>query len=253
MIQFVISPAKSLDFENQSPTTSQSEPSFIEDAQTVMQTLSGQSVDDLEKLMKISTKLAQLNVDRHMGWSSNNDSGTAKQAVFAFNGDVYTGLDAASIDEKHHDYMQNHLRILSGLYGVLKPLDLIMPYRLEMGSKLAVEAHKNLYQFWGSKLAEFIETDLGKEGVLLNLASNEYAKALQLNNFKNRVITIHFKEFKNDTYKVIGFFAKKARGLMARYLIDHEVTDAEKVKDFNAEGYVFHEALSDSSNWIFTR
>jgi cytoplasmic iron level regulating protein YaaA (DUF328/UPF0246 family) len=189
---------------------------------------------------------------RFQTWKPPFNLNNAKQAVLAFKGDVYTGLDAETMSEDGFDFAQKHLRILSGLYGVLKPLDLIQPYRLEMGTKFANAKGDNLYQFWGSQLREEIENIADGE-VLINLASNEYFKALEEKKLNTRIITPIFKDWKNGQYKIISFYAKKARGLMSRYIIDHKINDPELLKNFDSEGYRYSEEMSEGDNWVFIR
>jgi cytoplasmic iron level regulating protein YaaA (DUF328/UPF0246 family) len=202
--------------------------------------------------MKLSDKLAALNMARFQTWQKPFNLENAKQALLAFKGDVYTGLDADTLDVAGLDFAQQHLRILSGLYGVLRPLDLMQAYRLEMGTKFANAKGKDLYQFWGSQLRESIESEL-KDGVLINLASNEYFKAVEAKKLKARIITPVFKDWKNGQYKIISFYAKKARGLMSRYIIDHSINDPENIKGFDSEGYRFSPEMSQADEWVFLR
>jgi hypothetical protein len=248
----VISPAKTLDFDTPPVTQQHSQPRFLDDSAKLIKQLRTLSSADIASLMKLSDKLAGLNVARYESWQTPFDLDNAKQAVLAFKGDVYTGLEAETLTKAGFDYAQQHLRILSGLYGVLKPLDLIQPYRLEMGTKLDNPAGKDLYAFWGSKLRESLEQELEDE-VLINLASNEYFKAIEAKKLKARIITPAFKDWKNGQYKMISFYAKKARGLMSRYIIDNKLKDAEKIKHFDYDGYRFNEAMSEGDNWVFTR
>jgi len=202
--------------------------------------------------MKLSDKLAALNMARFQTWLKPFNLDNAKQALLAFKGDVYTGLDADTLDEVGLEFAQQHLRILSGLYGVLRPLDLMQAYRLEMGTKFANKKGKDLYQFWGSQLRDSLEAEL-KEGVLINLASNEYFKAVEAKKLKARIITPIFKDLKNGQYKIISFYAKKARGLMSRYIIDHRLIKPESIKDFDSEGYRFSPEMSQADEWVFLR
>jgi hypothetical protein len=212
------------------------------------------SIADIASLMKLSDKLAGLNAARYESWQTPFNVENAKQAVLAFKGDVYTGLDADSLDDAGFEFAQKHLRILSGLYGVLKPLDLIQPYRLEMGTKLDNSGGKDLYAFWGSKLRDSLQQDEAlHDGVLINLASNEYFKAVEAKKLKARTITPVFKDWKNGQYKMISFYAKKARGLMSRYIIDNKLTEPDAIKLFDYEGYRFSEDMSKSDEWVFIR
>lgn len=250
----VISPAKTLDFDSTPVTDVYSQPRFLDASTQLIERLKQLSATDIASLMKLSDKLAGLNVARYESWQTPFDFSNAKQAVLAFKGDVYTGLDAETLDKAGFDYAQMHLRILSGLYGVLKPLDLIQPYRLEMGTKLDNQAGKDLYQFWGSTLRESLEQEAALEDdILINLASNEYFKSVEAKKLKARIITPVFKDWKNGQYKMISFYAKKARGLMSRYIIDHQLQDAEAIKNFDSDGYRFSAEMSKENDWVFIR
>lgn len=251
----VISPAKTLDFENESITKTHTQPDFLEDSEKLIRKLRTLSRKKLGSLMNISPALAQLNQERYIEWHPEFSFDNAKQALLAFKGDVYLGLDAESFEEEDLAFAQNHLRILSGLYGLLRPLDLMQPYRLEMGTKLPVRRKKNLYQFWGERLTKAVNEVLvmQENPFLVNLASNEYFDALQPELVKARIITPVFKDWKKDQYKVISFFAKKARGRMSSWLIRHRITDPEAIKDFDLDGYGFNPELSEGDSWVFTR
>ncbi len=248
----VISPAKTLDFESQPCTQNHTQPKFIKQSEQLIDELRELSAPAIASLMKLSDKLAGLNMARFQTWHAPFDLENAKQAILAFKGDVYTGLDAESLDEQSFDFAQKHLRILSGLYGVLKPLDLIQPYRLEMGTKFANSKGSNLYQFWGSQLREEIES-LADDEIVVNLASNEYFKALEAKKLNARIITPVFKDWKNGEYKIISFYAKKARGLMSRYIIDHKINDPEQLKSFDSDGYRYNAEMTEGDNWVFIR
>lgn len=250
----VISPAKNLDFETPAVTQTATQPRYLEQATTLIEQLQQFSVQDVASLMKLSDKLAGLNFGRFQSWATPFNADNAKQAVLAFNGDVYTGLDAATLDDAGFDYAQKHLRILSGLYGVLKPLDYMQPYRLEMGTKLGNREGKDLYAFWGEQLKDSLEAEPElADKVLINLASNEYFKAVKAKQLDARIINPIFKDAKNSQYKIISFYAKKARGLMSRYIIDHKLTEPEQIKAFNVDGYYFSEAQSTGDDWVFLR
>jgi uncharacterized protein len=250
----VISPAKNLDFETPAVTQSASQPRYLDQSKVLIDQLQQLSVQDVASLMKLSDKLAGLNLARFQSWSTPFNVDNAKQAILAFNGDVYTGLDAATLDEAGFAFAQKHLRILSGLYGVLKPLDYIKPYRLEMGTKLTNAKGKDLYDFWGDQLKTSLEAEPAlADKVLINLASNEYFKAVKAKQLNARIITPIFKDAKNGQYKIISFYAKKARGLMSRYIIDNKITEAEAIKDFNIDGYSFNAAESTENEWVFLR
>ena len=251
----VVSPAKTLDYESALPTQEFSRPAHLKQSQLLINRLRDFSALDLSELMHISTKIAELNVERNHRWKTPFSLKNARQAMFAFKGDVYTGLDAYGMNEQNIQFAQQHLRILSGLYGLLRPLDLMRPYRLEMGSRLETSAAKNLYQFWYMQISDAINKQLKaiQADTLINLASNEYFKAIKPAKIKAQIITPAFKDFKNGEYKMIGFYAKKARGLMTRYIIDHELTQVEAIKGFDSEGYQFNLAMSEGNNWVFTR
>jgi len=249
----VISPAKTLDFESQPITNCHTQPKFLAQSQALIDELRELSAPSIATLMKLSDKLAGLNMARFQTWTTPFSLGNSKQAVLAFKGDVYTGLDADTMDDEGLAFAQQHLRILSGLYGVLKPLDLIQPYRLEMGTRLQMGQSNNLYQFWGHSLTDALNAEMQETDVLVNLASTEYFKVLKSNSLKATVVTPHFKDYKNGKLKVISFFAKKARGLMVRYIIDQDLQHVEGLKGFDAAGYEFSEALSSETDLVFVR
>jgi len=249
----VISPAKTLDFETPARTNIASTPGFLEDSQLLVERMRELAPADIAKLMKISDKLAVLNSTRYETWSLPFTAENAKQALLAFKGDVYTGLDAETLAPQQDEYTQQHLRILSGLYGIVKPLDLIQPYRLEMGTKLSNTRGKDLYQFWGDKITDSLNDELAQNDVLINLASNEYFKSVQPKKLNARIITPVFKDTKNGIQKIISFYAKKARGLMVRYMIDNQIDHAEALKDFDVAGYQFEAKQSSENEWVFTR
>jgi cytoplasmic iron level regulating protein YaaA (DUF328/UPF0246 family) len=215
----------------------------------------GLNPDDIRALMGVSEQIAHLNHERFMNWQSESTSDNAKQAVLAFKGDVYTGLQAETLSEDDLDFAQTRLRILSGLYGLLRPLDLMQPYRLEMGLKFTNQRGRNLYEFWGEQLTDTLNADLvsAKTEVLINLASNEYFKAVKPKLLNADIITPQFKDLKNGQYKMISFFAKKARGLMARYIIDNRITESEALKSFSEAGYYYSDEQSQGDQWVFLR
>ncbi|MET1254056.1 peroxide stress protein YaaA [Aliikangiella maris] len=251
----VISPAKSLDFESPLATKQKSQPLFLAQSETLIKQLIKLAPQDIATLMKLSDKLAALNYERFQGFSPPFTSENARQAILAFRGDVYQGLDADTLTSEDFKYAQKHLRILSGLYGVLRPLDLIQPYRLEMGTKFSNSAGKDLYAFWDSQLNQYLEKELQKQAspILINLASNEYFKATQPKKLKVDVVTPIFKDLKNSQYKIISFFAKKARGLMTRYIIQNKIDKVEGLKDFNESGYYFDKQSSTENELVFLR
>jgi len=251
----VISPAKTLDFETPVPTSKSTLPDFLPRSSELIEDVRRLAPDDLRELMGISEPLAELNHQRFMNWSEPFTQGNARQSILAFKGDVYTGLDAGTMKASDFNFAQKRLRILSGLYGVLRPLDLMQPYRLEMGLKFANRGGKNLYEFWGSEISDSIGAALKKSRskVLVNLASNEYFKAVKSKQLEAEVITPIFKDLKNGKYRVISFFAKKARGQMARYIIDQRLEDVAGIKKFKMDGYKYNKAESTAYDWVFTR
>jgi cytoplasmic iron level regulating protein YaaA (DUF328/UPF0246 family) len=246
----VISPSKTQDFE---PTQIDvfTQTRQIEQSQVLVDLLKGKTQDDIASLMSISDKLSKLNFDRFQTFSTPFTLSNAKQALLAFKGDVYNGIDAQSLSLDDFEFAQGHLRMLSGLYGVIRPLDLIQPYRLEMGTKLKNSQGKNLYEFWGDQISQVLNED--ESEVIINLASNEYFKGIDKKSINAKIVNIAFKELKNDTYKIIGIYAKRARGLMVNYMIKNRLTDPELLKDFNVEGYQFRQTMSDDLTWVFTR
>lgn len=251
----VVSPAKNLDFESPLATQQFSQPELLSDAQLLVDRCKKLTPADLSSLMGISDKLAGLNTARFSQWSQPFTTENARPAILAFNGDVYTGLDAASFSEEDFAFAQQHFRILSGLYGLLKPLDLMQAYRLEMGTKLDNVRGKNLYEFWGEIITNKLNDALSEQGdnVLINLASTEYFKSVKKAKLKGEIITPGFKDWKNGQYKMISFFAKKARGLMARYIIQNQLTDVEQLKGFDLGGYQYNAEFSKGNDWVFTR
>ena len=249
----VLSPAKTLDYETAPITQSATLPRFMDQSALLVEDARGLDPDGIRALMGVSEQIAHLNHERFMNWQSESNSDNAKQAVLAFKGDVYTGLQAETLSEDDLDFAQTRLRILSGLYGLLRPLDLMQPYRLEMGLKFANQRGKNLYEFWGEQLTDTLNADLvsAKTDVLINLASNEYFKAVKPKLLNADIITPQFKDLKNGQYKMISFFAKKARGVMARYIIDNRITEPEALKSFSEAGYYYSDAQSQGDQWIF--
>lgn len=247
----LISPAKTLDYTTPAPVATSSQPDFLPQSQALIETLRQLAPHDIAELMGLSDKLAQLNFERFQSWQPQFAPPAAKQAVFAFMGDVYEGLDAASLDAGGIAYLSDHLRILSGLYGLLRPLDLMRPYRLEMGTKLANPAGKNLYAFWGDTLVKAINAQ--HAGEIVNLASHEYFKAVPQNKLAGTLITPVFEDGSGGQYKIVSFYAKRARGLMVRWAALNQVQKAEELKGFDLEGYAFDAAASDAQNWRFRR
>ncbi|HKS11792.1 MAG TPA: peroxide stress protein YaaA [Pseudomonas sp.] len=251
----VISPAKTLDYDTPPVTQRHTLPQYLDDSQVLVEQLRELSPPQISELMHLSDKLAGLNAARFGSWSPDFTPANAKQALLAFKGDVYTGLDAESLSEDDFSYAQDHLRMLSGLYGLLRPLDLMQPYRLEMGTKLANARGKDLYAFWGTRISEWLNQALADQGddLLLNLASNEYFSAVKRGALKARVIDTEFRDFKNGQYKIISFYAKKARGLMSRFVIQERVGDPEMLKQFDAQGYYYSAEQSLVDKLVFLR
>lgn len=245
-MKIVVSPAKSLDYKTEVPTTKSTQPIFLEEAEAINNKLERKSKKAIGELMHISDALAELNYNRYKEFSIPFTKQNARPAVFAFSGDVYVGLNAYTLSEEKLESLQNTLRILSGMYGLLKPLDLMQPYRLEMGTSLPINRKKNLYEFWGNTLTEALNEELADDELFLNLASNEYFKALKPKKLKVPVISPVFKDFKNGKLKIISFFAKKARGSMVRYIIDKDITTLEGVKGFDYDGYAFSAAHTEN-------
>jgi cytoplasmic iron level regulating protein YaaA (DUF328/UPF0246 family) len=252
-MKIVVSPAKSLNFESPLPIQDFTESLFLKEAETIQKTLKKNKPKDLMELMDISEKLADLNWERNQNWSLPFTPNNARPAVFAFDGDVYTGLDVYTIPADKISVLQDKLLILSGLYGILKPLDLMQPYRLEMGTSMSIGTNKNLYEFWKKKLTKALNDELQNNELFLNLASNEYFSAVDVKSLKVPVITPEFKDYKDGKLKMISFFAKKARGLMVRYIIDTNAETIDDLKQFNYEGYAFDANLSKGNTLVFTR
>jgi uncharacterized protein len=252
---FLISPAKALDFETPPHIKTHTQPLFTKQSSVLIEILRDKSPLQIAELMKLSDQLSGLNVARYQVWRPRFTEKNSKQAVLAFDGDVYGGLDAKSLGETELDWLQQHLCILSGLYGVLRPLDWMQPYRLEMGTRLATPQGKNLYQFWGRQIADYLNQRAAADlsPVVVNLASEEYFKAVDRKALKPRVVTCVFEEHKADGYKIISFMAKRARGLMVRYAVQHRATTPEQLKAFDLEGYRFVKAASEPERLVFRR
>ena len=252
---FLISPAKSLDYESPLATTTHTRPLFTPQSAALIEVLKTKTPQQISTLMHLSDALSGLNVARYQAWSPKFTARNSRQAALAFNGDVYVGLDANTLSDAQLGWAQNHVCILSGLYGVLRPLDWMQPYRLEMGTALATDRGKNLYQFWGSTIAGYLNerTAIDVSPVIINLASEEYFKAVDREALKARVVSCVFEEFKNGKYKIISFNAKRARGLMVRYAIEKKAGSVKKLQGFNAEGYAFDAAASKPDRLVFRR
>ena len=252
-MKIVISPAKTLDYESKLPVADFTQPNFLAQSRKIHKELTHQKPADLMELMHISDKLADLNWQRNKDWKTPFTKDNSRPAIFAFNGDVYSGLDAYTIPVDKFEKLQDSLRILSGLYGILKPLDLMQPYRLEMGTKLAVGDSVNLYEFWRQTLTASLNKELKKDELFINLASKEYFSAIDEKNLKVPVITPDFKDYKDGKLKIISFYAKKARGMMVRYIIDSGAETIDDLKGFDYEGYGFDANLSKGNHLVFTR
>lgn len=248
----LLSPAKTLDFNAPSISSKISEPRLVAETSKLIDVLSKLSAKDLEELMEISLNLAELNYERFSTLKKHPSEAQAKQALALFKGEAYRGLNVVDFDEKDVDFAQNHLRILSGFYGVLRPLDLIQAHRLEMGTKLHFDNYKNLYQFWGDKISEIIKHDLQKSKTIINLASDEYFKAINKKVVNVNIITPKFMNKKNGKFKTIAVYAKNARGAMTSYIIKNRITNPEEIKSAKINNYSYNKELSDSNNWIFT-
>ncbi len=251
----VISPAKTLDYTTPATTDRYTQPDYLDASQRLINRVRQYSAADIARIMKVSDKIAELNVERFARWQQPFTLDNAKQAVLAFKGDVYSGLDAGRFGDADFTFAQAHLRILSGLYGLLRPLDLMQPYRLEMGRRIDNERGKNLYQFWGETITEGLNRALEavESRYLINLASTEYFKAVKPALLRGEIITPEFKDYKNGQYKVMGVYAKRARGMLSRYVIQNQITDPEEMKSFAEEGYGYDESMSSASHWVFAR
>jgi cytoplasmic iron level regulating protein YaaA (DUF328/UPF0246 family) len=252
-MKIIISPAKSLDFETKAPTSLFTQPRFLEQSEKLNKKLKTFSKKNISELMKISDALSALNYDRNQMWKLPFSPENAKQAIYSFTGEVFRGIDIHTLEAEKIPVLQDRLRILSGLYGILKPLDLIQPYRLEMGTKLPVGKTKNLYKFWDDTVAKSLNDELKDGELLVNLASTEYFKVLPKKVLKVPMITPVFKDFKNGEYKTVMTFAKKARGLMVRYIIDNNIKTIDGLRNFNKESYRFSEEMSTENELLFTR
>ncbi|MDG1442278.1 MAG: peroxide stress protein YaaA [Pseudomonadales bacterium] len=251
----VISPAKTLDFDSKPLTTKSSSADFLNQSEVLVSTMRSQSAKQLSKLMGISPKLAELNVERFTNWQLPDENNNAKQAILAFKGDVYLGLAVEEYNQRDFTFAQKNLRILSGLYGLLRPLDLILPYRLEMGTKIKNPGGKDLYEFWGDKITQAIQCELSshRNKTLINLASIEYFKSINSSLLPGNIINPIFKDYSNGNYKILSFFAKKARGSMSSFIVKNRITKPSDLKSFDIDGYSFNDSLSTDQDWVFTR
>ena len=252
---FVLSPAKNLNEKDSAPIQEFTQPDLLKESEILMHELRRLAPQQIAQLMHVSDKIALLNAERNAAWHTPFTPENAKQAVYMFNGDVYEGIAAESLNAKQIQYLQQHVRLLSGLYGLLRPLDLMQPYRLEMGTAFANSRGKNLYEFWGDRITGLLNETLAANGseVLINLASQEYFKSINTKKLKAKLITPVFKDEKNGQYKIISFYAKRARGLMVRYAAEHGITDPQDLQNFDYEGYEFNAAASNDKEWVFLR
>ena len=251
----ILSPAKRLNYTDPVLTNVYSIPAYIKESEIIMKKLKNLNVSGIKKLMNINDSLAEINFERFQNWSPEFDLNVARQAITTFKGDVYLGINAKSYSEEDFHNAQKHIRILSGLHGILKPLDLIRPYRLEMGTNLKIGRSKDLYDFWSNRVLETIESEpaFKEDKILVNLASQEYFNVIPTNSLKGRVITPTFKEYKNGSYKPVHIFLKKARGYMTSFIIKNKINDPDSLKLFDWEGYEFNDQLSKDDHWVFTR
>ncbi len=251
----VLSPSKSLDYETPPPTGEYTQPHFVEDAEELIETMRQFSHQQLRDLMDISENLAELNYDRYRSFSTPFTADNARQAILAFSGDVYRDFRVQEYDDGDFSFLQDHVRILSGLYGLLRPLDLMQPYRLEMGTKLQTDRGDNLYEFWGSSITEALNAALDAQGddVVLNLASNEYFRAIKKRELNGRILDVKFRDLRGDTYRTISFYLKRLRGTMSDFMVRNRITDSEELKNFNERGYYFSDERSTDDEFVFLR
>jgi len=252
-MKILLSPAKSLDFKSNLPTEIYSKPCFLKEANFLNSILKSKKPAEISDLMHISSSLGELNYERFQEWSSTPNHENARPAIYAFSGDVYKGIDSYSIENNKIDFMQDSIRILSGHYGLLRPLDLIQPHRLEMGTKMSFRDYKNLYDYWKKHVSLELNQELSKDEVVLNLASNEYFKAIDTKVIDSPIYSANFKQYRDGDFKTIAIYSKKARGLMTRFIIDNQIDSIDDIKSFNKDGYIFHEDMSTDKDFVFTR
>ena len=252
-MKILLSPAKSLNFKSVLPTEIHSEPCFLKEANFLNSILKSKNPSEISELMHISSTLGELNYERFQEWSPEPSKVDARQAIYAFNGDVYKGIDSYTIKKDKIDFMQNNVRILSGHYGLLRPLDLIQPHRLEMGTKISFKSYKNLYEYWKKQVSLELNQQLSEDEPVLNLASNEYFKVIDSKVIDSSIYSANFKQFRDGDFKTIAIYSKKARGLMTRFIVDNHIESIEDIKSFNYDGYVFNEELSNKKDFVFTR
>ena len=252
-MKVLLSPAKSLNLTSTLPVDHNTQSCFREEAKFINSILKQKTPSELAELMNISSTIAELNYERNQSWTLPFTKKNSRPAVYAFSGDVYKGLDPYSIDAKNIDFLQSSVRIISCLYGLLKPLDLIQPYRLEMGTKMPIAENRNLYEYWRIKITKELMSDLKLSEPIINLASNEYFKAIDKKVLKNELFNVEFKELKDGNLKTIAIYSKKARGLMTRFIVDNRITSIDKIKEFNLDNYIFSESYSSKYNFVFFR
>ena len=252
-MKILLSPAKSLNFKSSLPTEIYTEPCFLKEANFLNSILKFKNPAQISELMHISSSLGELNYERFQEWSSKPNKGNARQAIFAFSGDVYKGIDSYTIKNDNIDFLQNNVRILSGHYGLLKPLDLIQPHRLEMGTKMSFKSYKNLYDYWKKQVSLKLNKELSKDEPVLNLASNEYFKVIDSKVIDSPIYSANFKQYRDGHFKTIAIYSKKARGLMTRFIVDNQIDTIEDIKSFDYDGYVFHDELSNDKDFVYSR
>ena len=252
-MKILLSPAKSLNFKSSLPTNIHSEPCFLNEANFLNSILKSKNPVEISDLMHISSSLGELNYERFQEWSPEPNNGNARQAIYAFSGDVYKGIDSYTIKSDKIDFLQNNVRILSGHYGLLKPLDLIQPHRLEMGTKMSFKNYKNLYEYWKKQVSLKLNKELSDDEPILNLSSNEYFKVIDSKVINTVIYSANFKQYRDGNFKTIAIYSKKARGMMTRFIIDNQISSIEEVKSFNYDGYIYHEELSNEKEFVFTR
>ena len=252
-MKILLSPAKSLNFKSSLPTEIHSEPCFLKEANFLNSILKSKNPSEISELMHISSTLGELNYERFQEWSPEPSKGNFRQAIYAFSGDVYKGIDSYTIKRDKIDFMQKNVRILSGHYGLLKPLDLIQPHRLEMGTKMSFKSYKNLYEYWKKQVSLELNEQLSEDEPVLNLASNEYFKVIDSKVIDCPIYSANFKQYRDGNFKTIAIYSKKARGLMTRFIVDNQLDTIDEIKSFDYDGYVFHQELSNDKNFVFTR
>ena len=252
-MKILLSPAKSLNFKSTLPTEVHSEPCFLKEANFLNSILKSKNPAEISELMHISSSLGELNYGRNQEWSSAPNKENSRQAIYAFSGDVYKGIDSYTITNDKIDFMQNSIRILSGHYGFLRPLDSIQPHRLEMGTKMSFKNYKNLYEYWKKQVSLELNEELSKDEPVLNLASNEYFKVIDSKVIDSPIYSANFKQYRDGDFKTIAIYSKKARGLMTRFIVDNQICSIDEIKSFNYDGYIFHEDMSSEKDFVFTR